>query len=82
MPLLLPVTQPAPKRCAWPHLPRFTVAHPLLYREPPLATKRIALRNPVYNESLCKGLLEELVAELLDTPLPPLQECLHVKLYF
>lgn len=54
----------------------------IIPREPPLATKRIALRNPVYNESLCKGLLEELVAELLDTPLPPLQECLHVKLYF
>jgi hypothetical protein len=70
---------------------------------------RIALRNPVYNEGLGKGFLEELAKELLDAlvngnqvriagaftchlsftgrldapddPLPPLEECLHVKFY-
>lgn len=70
---------------------------------------RIALRNPVYNEGIGKGFLDELARDLLDAlangnqvriadaftchlsltgrldapddPLPPLADCLQVKLY-
>lgn len=84
------------------HIPRATFGNEEV-------AARIALRNPVYSEGLCKGVLEELAAELLDAlvngnqvkiadaftchlsftgrldapdaPLPPLEECLHVKLY-
>lgn len=84
------------------HIPRATFGNEEV-------AARIALRNPVYSEGMCKGFLEELAAELLDAlvngnqvkiadaftchlsftgrldapdaPLPPLEECLHVKLY-
>ena len=41
------------------HIPRATFGNEEV-------AARIALRNPVYSEGLCKGVLEELAAELLD----------------
>ena len=91
-----------PQTCRPRHMPRATFGNEEV-------AARIALRNPVYNEGIGKGFLEELAKDLLDAlangnqvriadaftchisitgrldtpdaPLPPLEECLHVKFY-
>ena len=91
-----------PHTCRPRHMPRATFGNEEV-------AARIAQRNPLYNEGIGKGFLEELAEDLLDAlangnqvriadaftchisitgrldtpdaPLPPLEECLHVKLY-
>jgi hypothetical protein len=93
-----------------------TTPHSHLLKHVPRATfgneevaARIAQRNPVYNQGLGKGFLEELAEDMLDAlvngnqvkiagaftchisftgrldapdaPLPPVEDCLHVKFY-